>query len=77
MDPDGKQIEITKREKKEIGIFQRFLFDVGHVFPSAGLRCTIQDYDGSDRFVLGCRRSILFNFRVFLVIVYFAYEAIK
>lgn len=77
MEPDGKQIKIIKREKEKIGVFQRLLIDVSHVLPTSGLRCSIQDYDGNYRFVLGCRRSLLFNFRLFLVVLYIAYEAVK
>lgn len=77
MDPDGKQIKTFKRQGEKINVLQRYIAHVSNVLFTPWVRCTIQDYDGSNRFVLGCRRSVLFNFRLFLVIVYITYEALK
>lgn len=77
MDPDGKQNKKLKREEKQISFLQRYLSNVSNVLSSLWIRCTIQDYDGTYRFVLGSRRYLLLNFRMFLVILYFTFETLK
>ncbi len=77
MDPDGEQIKKIKRQKQKTSVLQRYVTNVSDVLSTSGLRCTIQTNDGSDRFVLGSRRYLLLNFRVFLVIVYITYQILK
>lgn len=77
MDPDGEQNQKIKRQKQEINFLQRYVSNVGDVLSSSWIRCTIQDDDGTDRFVLGSRRYLLLNFRVFLAILYITYETLK
>ena len=78
MDPDGdKQIKISKREKQKNNFLQRYITNVSDVLSTTWLRCTIQTNDGTDRFVLGSRRYLLLNFRLFLVILYLTYEVLK
>lgn len=77
MDPDGEQIKKIKRQKQKTSFLQRYITNVGDVFSAARLRCTIQADDGTDRFVLGSRRYLLLNFRLFLVILYLTYEVLK
>jgi hypothetical protein len=77
MDPDGEQIKKIKRQKQKTSVLQRYVSNVSDVLSTSGLRCTIQTNDGSDRFVLGSRRYLLLNFRVFLVIVYITYQILK
>ncbi len=77
MDPDGEQNQKIKRQKQEISILQRYISNVSDVLSTSWIRCTIQADDGSDRFVLGSRRYLLLNFRMFLVILYLAYETLK
>lgn len=77
MDPDGEQIKKIKRQKQKTSVLQRYVSNVSDVLSASGLRCTIQTNDGSDRFVLGSRRYLLLNFRVFLVIVYITYQILK
>ena len=77
MDPDGKQNQKIKRQKQEVNLLQRYISNVSDVLSTSWIRCTIQADDGSDRFVLGCRRYLLLNFRMFLVILYLAYETFK
>ncbi len=77
MDPDGEQNQKIKRQKQEISILQRYISNVSDVLSTSWIRCTIQADDGSDRFVLGSRRYLLLNFRMFLVVVYLAYETFK
>lgn len=77
MDPDGEQIQKTKRQKQEINFLQRYISNVSDVLSTSWIRCTVQADDGSDRFVLGSRRYLLLNFRIFLVILYITYETFK
>ena len=77
MDPDGEQNQKIKRQKQETNFLQRYVSNVSDVLSSSWIRCTIQADDGSDRFVLGSRRYLLLNFRVFLVILYITYETLK
>ncbi len=77
MDPDGEQNKKIKRQKQKTSVLQRYVSNVSDVLSASGLRCTIQTNDGSDRFVLGSRRYLLLNFRVFLVIVYITYQILK
>ena len=77
MDPDGEQNKKIKRQKQKTSVLQRYVSNVSDVLSASGLRCTIQTNDGSDRFILGSRRYLLLNFRVFLVIVYITYQILK
>ena len=77
MDPDGEQNQKIKRQEQEISILQRYISNVSDVLSTSWIRCTIQADDGSDRFVLGSRRYLLLNFRIFLVVLYLAYETFK
>lgn len=77
MDPDGEQNQKIKRQKQETSFVQGYVSNVSDVLSTSWVRCTIQADDGTDRFVLGSRRYLLLNFRMFLVILYFAYEAFK
>ena len=77
MDPDGEQIQKIKKQRQETSFLQRYVSNVSNVLSTSWVRCTVQDNDGSDRFVLGSRRYLLFNFRVFLVILYITYETFK
>jgi len=77
MDPDGEQNQKIKRQKQEISILQRYISNVSDVLSTSWIRCSFQADDGSDRFVLGSRRYLLLNFRMFLVVLYLAYETLK
>ena len=77
MDPDGEQIKKIKRQKQKTSFLQRYITNVSDVLSTAWLRCTIQANDGTDRFVLGSRRYLLLNFRLFLVVLYITYEILK
>lgn len=77
MDPDGEQNQKIKKQRQETNFLQRYISNVSDVLSSSWVRCTIQTDDGSDRFVLGSRRYLLLNFRMFLVILYIAYETFK
>ena len=58
-------------------VLQRYITNVSDVLSTAWLRCTIQANDGTDRFVLGSRRYLLLNFRLFLVGIYIAFQTFK
>lgn len=77
MDPDGEQNQKTKTQGQEINVLQRYLSNVSDVLSTSWIRCTIQADDGTHRFVLGSRRYLLLNFRLFLVILYIIYEVSK
>ena len=78
MDADGDtKIQTIKTKREKTDFLQRLVADVGDVFSAFRLRCAFQTNNGYDRLVLGSRRSLLLNFRVFLVILYIAYETIK
>ena len=78
MDADGDtKNKNTKTKRKKNGLLQRLVADVGDVFSAFRLRCAFQTNNGYDGLVLGSRRCLLLNFRLFLVILYIAYETIK
>ncbi len=77
---DGDSEKNNKQIKKEgtsFDVLQRYITNVSDVLSTAWLRCTIQANDGTNRFVLGSRRYLLLNFRLFLVGLYIAYEVFK
>jgi len=77
MDGDSIILKNGKTDKKENNCFKRYITNVSDVLSTIGLRCTIQTNDGIDRFVLGSRRYLLLNFRLFLVILYITYTIFK
>jgi hypothetical protein len=77
MDPDGEQNKKTKGKGKQVNFLQRYLTNVGNVLSPIWVRRTIQVNDGGNWFILGCRYHFLFNFRMFLVVIYLAYETFK
>ena len=77
MDPDGEQNQKIKTQRQEINVLQRYISNVSNVLSTSWIRCTIQTDDGIDRFVLGSRRYLLLNFRIFLVVLYITYETLK
>lgn len=72
-----KQIQTASKQGAQVNAFQRYFSNVSDVLSTIWVRCPIQTDNGCERVLLDCRRSILFNFRLFLVIVYIAYEALK
>jgi hypothetical protein len=56
---------------------QRFIPNVGNVFPTTGIRYVVQIDDGINRLVLGSRYCFLLYLRLFLVGVYLTYEILK
>lgn len=67
----------TKIKREKISLFQRYLTCIGHVLSPIRVRRPLQVNNGSEWFILGCRYSFLFNFRLFLVVLYLSYEIFK
>lgn len=74
---DSKKNKQIKGKGASFDVLQRYISNVSDVLSTTWLRCTIQTTDGTDRFVLGSRRYLLLNFRLFLVGVYLTYEIFK
>lgn len=77
MDDGDKQNKQTKTKRASFNVLQRYISNVSDVLSTIWVRRTIQNDNGYKRLVLDSRRSFLFNFRLFLVIVYIAYEIFK
>ena len=77
MSDGDTKTERIKTKRKPIGILQRFIADVSDVLSAVWVRRTIQIDNGLERFILDSRRHLLFNFRLFLVIVYITYTLFK
>ncbi len=76
-DGDSKKTQKIKRKREKINPIQGYLAYVSDVLSPLWVRRPIQINNGFEWFILGCRCSLLFNFRMFLVVVYLAYEAFK
>ena len=77
MSDGDTKTESIKRQTTSFNPLQRFIAYVSNVLSAVWVRCTIQTYNGYKRFVLDSRRGLLFNFRLFLVIVYITYTLFK
>jgi len=75
-DSEKNNKEIRKQREQNDAL-QRYITNVCNVLSTFGVRCVVQANDGYNRLVLGSRRGLLLNFRLFLVVLYCAYEAIK
>lgn len=74
---DSKNNQKIQKQGEKINFIQRYISNVSNVLSPIWLRRTIQVNNGSEWFVLGSRYHFLFNFRLFLVIVYLSYEVLK
>jgi hypothetical protein len=72
-----KNNQKIRKQREQIDALPRYIIDAGNVFSTFWVRCTIQAIDGYNRLILGSRRGLLLNFRLFLVGVYIAYQAFK
>jgi len=66
-----------RKQREQIGALSRYIFNVGDVLSTIGVRSVVQANDGYNRLVLGSRRGLLLNFRLFLVVLYLTYETFK
>jgi hypothetical protein len=76
-DGDSKNKIYKKRQKEASRTIQRVITDVSYVLSASWLRRPIQTHYGPDWIILGRGRRILFNFRLFLVVLYLAIEIFK
>ena len=72
-----KNNQKIRKQREQIGALQRYILNAGDVLSTFGVRCVVQANDGYNRLVLGSRRGLLLNFRLFLVVLYLAYETFK
>ena len=77
MDDGDKQNKQTKTKGASFDVLQRYISNVSDVLSTIWVRRSIQNDNGYKRFILDSRRGLLFNFRLFLVIVYITYEIFK
>jgi hypothetical protein len=77
MDEGGKESKQIQEEGEEADPLQRYISNVSDVFSPLWVRRFIQVNDGFNWLILGCRYRFLFNFRMFLVVLYLAYETFK
>ncbi len=64
-------------DSKTIKTLQRIISDVSNVLPTFWIRLPVQIDNGGNWIILGSRRYFLWNFRIFLAILYFIIQAIK
>ncbi len=76
-DGDSKNKTNKTKSKKAPDLFQGFILDASYVFSAPWLRRPIQANYGPDWILLGRGRRILFNFRLFLVVLYIIIEIFK
>ena len=77
MDPDGEQNQKIKRQRQEINFLQRYISNVSDVLSPLWIRRPIQINNGCEWFILGSRYNFLFNFRLFLVVVFLIVQIFK
>lgn len=74
---DSEKNKQTKRQESSPNFLQRYLTNVSDVLSPIWVRRLIQVNNGFEWFILGSRYRFLFNFRMFLVIIYITYETFK
>jgi hypothetical protein len=76
-DGDPKNNRQIKKEERKTSSIQRYISNVSNVLSPVWIRRSIQANNGFEWIILGSRYSFLFNFRLFLVFLYLAYEVFK
>jgi hypothetical protein len=74
---DSEENQQTKKQEPPSNFLQRYITNVSDVLSPIWVRRTIQINNGFEWFILGSRYRFLFNFRMFLVILYITYETFK
>ena len=64
-------------ESKNVKKIKGIIPNVSNVLPTFWVRFPFQIDNGGEWFVLGSRHYLLWNFRVFLAVLYFAFQAFK
>jgi hypothetical protein len=76
-DGDSKNSKQIKKQRFKIEFIQRYISNVSDVLSPIWVRRPIQVNNGREWFILGSRYRFLFNFRLFLVVIYITYEILK
>ena len=71
---DGDHV---KKEQKKAKGLKRLFVNVGDVLPTLWVRLPFQIDNGGNWIVLDSRRYLLWNFRVFLCLLYFTVQLLK
>ncbi len=76
-DGDIKKNKQVKRKRTQINFIQRYISNVSNVLSPLWVRRPIQINNGFEWFILGSRFNFLFNFRLFLVVVFLIIQIFK
>ena len=76
-DGDSKKNKQVKRKRTQTNFLQRYISNVSNVLSPLWIRRTIQINNGREWFILGSRYNFLFNFRLFLVVVFLIIQIFK
>jgi hypothetical protein len=74
---DRKNNQKIQGKGKKTGPLQRYISNVSDVLSPVWLRRIVQINNGFEWFVLGSRYNFLFNFRLFLVVVFLIVQIFK
>jgi hypothetical protein len=74
---DSKKNKQVKRKGTQTNFLQRYISNVSNVLSPLWIRRTIQINNGREWFILGSRYNFLFNFRLFLVVVFLIIQIFK
>jgi hypothetical protein len=76
-DGDSKENKQIKRKGTQVNFLQRYISNVSDVLSPLWIRRPIQINNGCEWFILGSRYNFLFNFRLFLVVVFLIVQIFK
>jgi len=71
---EGDHVTQNKKEAKSL---KGSIIDACNVLPTLWVRCTLCPNHGANWIILDSRRYFLWNFRLFLCLLYIAVQAIK
>lgn len=74
---DSEENQQVKKQRTKVNVLQRYISNVSDVLSPIWVRRFIQINNGCEWFILGSRYRFLFNFRMFLVVLYITYETFK
>jgi len=64
-------------DSKKINKIKRSIFDAGNVLSSIWVRLSVQISNGGEWLILGGRHHFLWNFRMFLAVIYFTFKTFE
>lgn len=64
-------------DSKKTNKIKRSIYDARNVFSALWIRFSIQISNGGEWLILGGRHYILWNFRVFLAVIYFTFKTFE